>query len=169
MCQIWHKNNILSIIRFSVIFIQQTLNTHLYIFCATVLYTAKFQNHGALITPLKTARCALFFLSRLATIWQQDSVLAFVLQELERFSGPSIIFLLQIRGSNNLFALQNWSMTSLVVIKQMYVKTESVLQRDYFFIYTEKHHVSAENSKEHMHDDYSIFTVAQPDDFIRFF
>lgn len=60
-------------------------------------------------------------------------------------------------------------MTSLVVIKQMYVKTESVLQSDYFFIYTEKHHVSAENSKEHMHDDYSIFTVAQPDDFIRFF
>lgn len=60
-------------------------------------------------------------------------------------------------------------MTSLVVIKQMYVKTESVLQRDYFFICTEKHHVSAENSKEHMHDDYSIFTVVQPDDFIRFF
>lgn len=52
-------------------------------------------------------------------------------------------------------------MTSLVGIKQMHGKTESLLQRDYFFIYIEKHHVSVENSNEHMHDDYIIFTVAQ--------
>lgn len=43
----------------------------------------------------------------------------------------------------------------------MHGKTESLLQRDYFFIYIEKHHVSVENSNEHMHDDYIIFTVAQ--------
>lgn len=55
-------------------------------------------------------------------------------------------------------------MTSLVGIKQMPVETESLLQRDYIFIYIEKHHVSVENIKEHVHDDYIIFTVAQPDD-----
>lgn len=44
------------------------------------------------------------------------------------------------------------------------MKTESLLQRDYFFIYIEKHRVSVENSKKHVHDDYIIFTVAQPDD-----
>ena len=55
-------------------------------------------------------------------------------------------------------------MTPLVGIKQMCLKTESLLQRDCDFIYIENHHASVENSKEHVRDDYIIFTVAQPDD-----
>lgn len=56
-------------------------------------------------------------------------------------------------------------MTPLAVgIKQLYVKTEPLLCRLYFFIYTEKYHVSVANSKEHLSYDYIIFSVAQPGD-----
>lgn len=55
-------------------------------------------------------------------------------------------------------------MTSLVGIRQKHVKPEYLLLRDYFPIYIEKHHVSVENSKEHVHVHYIIFTVVQPDD-----
>lgn len=47
---------------------------------------------------------------------------------------------------------------------QKHVKAEYLLWRDYFLIYVEKHHVSVDNSKEHVHVDYIIFTVVQSDD-----
>lgn len=68
-------------------------------------------------------------------------------------------FFLQIRGNNHLFALQKSSVTSLVGIKEIHVKTESPLHRDYIFIDIEKHHVNVENS-----DNCVIFTVVETDD-----
>lgn len=54
-------------------------------------------------------------------------------------------------------------MASLVDMKQMHVETV-LLQRDYYFSYVKKHHISVANNKEHMHDAYIVFTVAQRGD-----